>query len=110
MSKKGAIVPAADDSDEEFDVGGAEGKAALLAALKSNNPALVMALQSKLDGLVGRDSGYLDSLPGKARCTCSRRRRHACTCARAGLCAVLALPRVPARLCTPLALPRRPAR
>lgn len=37
------------------------------AALAANRPALVQSLQSKLDGLVGRDSGFLDSLHTKAR-------------------------------------------
>jgi hypothetical protein len=47
-------------------------KAKILAAIKSGNGELVKALQSKLDGLVGRDSGYLDSLPEKVRCLAAR--------------------------------------
>jgi hypothetical protein len=38
-----------------------------MAALRSGNPQLVKALQGRLDGLVGRDSGFIDSLPSKAR-------------------------------------------
>ncbi len=59
-----------DDDDEEFDVSqlAAGDKEKLLAALRSGgNPDLIKALQGRLDGLVGRNSGYIDSLPSKAR-------------------------------------------
>jgi hypothetical protein len=61
-----------DDDDEEFDVSqlASGDKEKLLAALRaggSGNPDLIKALQGRLDGLVGRNSGYIDSLPPKAR-------------------------------------------
>ncbi len=85
--KKGAKPPQ-DEEDEEDDdefVPDEAQKKAILAALRSGNPALVKALQGKLDGLVGRDSGYIDSLPSKARLSCRallrRRALRGCICA-----------------------------
>ena len=61
-----------EDSDEEFDPStlSAAEKAKLAQLVKgglSGNPDLIKALQGRLDGLVGRNSGYIDSLPSKAR-------------------------------------------
>lgn len=41
--------------------------AAALSSGAAQNPELLAALQGKLDGLVGRNSGYIDSLPSKVR-------------------------------------------
>jgi len=68
---KGKPAPAEEeDDDEEFDPStlSASEKAKLVAALKggmTGNPELIKALQGRLDGLVGRNSGYIDSLPSK---------------------------------------------
>ncbi|KAF2106794.1 putative nucleosome assembly protein Nap1 [Lophiotrema nucula] len=37
------------------------------AGLFANNPALINMMQAKLSGLVGRSSGYIESLPGSVR-------------------------------------------
>ena len=42
----------------------------LQAALKSNNPALMAALSARLNSMVGKDSGYLDTLPSKVSRLC----------------------------------------
>jgi hypothetical protein len=81
--KGGKGKPAAaeeEDDDEEFDpstLSTAE-KAQLAQLVKgglTGNPELIKALQGRLDGLVGRNSGYIDSLPSKARRGgCAKRR------------------------------------
>ena len=61
-------APKKEEEEEEEDYAPSEAeKAAIMAALRSGNPQLVKALQGRLDGLVGRDSGFIDSLPSKAR-------------------------------------------
>jgi len=73
-NKKGGKGKAAaeEDSDEEFDPASlsAAERAQLQQLVKgglTGNPELIKALQGRLDGLVGRNSGYIDSLPSKAR-------------------------------------------
>ena len=61
-----------EDDDEEFDPSqlSASERAELAKLVKgglTSNPELIKALQGRLDGLVGRNSGYIDSLPSKAR-------------------------------------------
>ncbi|WVQ74795.1 hypothetical protein IAR50_004401 [Cryptococcus sp. DSM 104548] len=50
------------ESDEEEGTGGANP-----ASLLASNPALLAFAQSKLDGLVGKSSGYIESLPAPVR-------------------------------------------
>ena len=69
---KGKAAAAEEDSDEEFDPASlsAAERAQLASLVKgglTSNPELIKALQGRLDGLVGRNSGYIDSLPSKAR-------------------------------------------
>jgi hypothetical protein len=73
-NKKGGKGKAAaeEDSDEEFDPASlsAAERAQLQQLVKgglTGNPELIKALQGRLNGLVGRNSGYIDSLPTKAR-------------------------------------------
>lgn len=40
---------------------------AALAGMVANNPALVALMQNKLNGLIGRSSGYIESLPAEVR-------------------------------------------
>ena len=71
--KGGKGKPAAEEEEEDDD----EFDPSTLSALISSgllvkggltsNPELIKALQGRLDGLVGRNSGYIDSLPSKAR-------------------------------------------
>lgn len=42
-------------------------EAQVLQAMSGNRAGLAMALQEKLDSLVGRSSGYIESLPMKIR-------------------------------------------
>lgn len=42
-------------------------RAAAASILAKNNPALVSMIQSKLSGLVGQSSGYIESLPAPVR-------------------------------------------
>ena len=61
-----------EEDDEEFDPStlSASEKAQLAQLVKgglTGNQDLIKALQGRLDGLVGRNSGYIDSLPSKAR-------------------------------------------
>jgi len=65
-SKKAPKKEEEEEEEEDYEPSEAE-KAAIMAALRSGNPQLVKALQGRLDGLVGRDSGFIDSLPSKAR-------------------------------------------
>jgi len=69
-----------EDDDEEFDPSqlSASERAELAKLVKgglTSNPELIKALQGRLDGLVGRNSGYIDSLPSKARARRLRKRR-----------------------------------
>ena len=67
--KKGAKPPPRDEDEEDEDdeefVPSADQAAAIRAALASNNPALLKALNAKLASMVGKPSGYLDELPSK---------------------------------------------
>lgn len=58
-----------DEEDPDFEVTESNipgmSKAQLAAMLSGGG--LSSALQAKLDSMVGRSSGYIDSLPGKAR-------------------------------------------
>jgi nucleosome assembly protein 1-like 1 len=44
----------------------AEARAAV-AGMVANNPALIALMQNKLNGLIGRSSGYIESLPAEVR-------------------------------------------
>ena len=69
---KGKAAAAEEEDDEEFDpasLSASERKQLqqLVSGGLTGNPELIKALQGRLNGLVGRNSGYSDSLPTKAR-------------------------------------------
>ena len=64
----GKKAPQEEDEEDDGDYQPTEAERKLIAeALKSNNPALMAALNAKLNSMVGKSSGYLDTLPSKVR-------------------------------------------
>jgi hypothetical protein len=80
LPKRGGGKKAPREEEEGEDDGdykpSAQEAALLQAALKSNNPALMAALNARLNSMVGKDSGYLDTLPSKVSCLLPTQREH----------------------------------
>lgn len=66
-------APEEEEEDPDFEVtetnvpGLSKQQLAEMMRNVASNGGLASALQEKLDGMVGRSSGYLESLPGKVR-------------------------------------------
>ena len=73
----GKKAPQEEDEEDDGDYQPTEAERKLIAeALKSNNPALMAALNAKLNSMVGKSSGYLDTLPSKVRPVATAGEKH----------------------------------